>query len=101
MTRRKKAVFVALLLFLGIQLVPVPRENPEAVAPISVPDDVRVVLENSCNDCHEDKPASWAAERSTAHRRVLKKRSQLTFGPALKIVNRLIKRTRGNPCPST
>ena len=54
MTRRKKAMLVALLLLLGIQLIPVPRENPEAVAPISVPDDVRVVLENSCNDIVEE-----------------------------------------------
>ena len=69
MTRRKKAMLVALLLVLGIQFIPVPRENPPAVAPISLPDDVRMVLENSCNDCHSNltewpwysrvAPVSW------------------------------------------
>ena len=69
MSLRKKALFVGILLVLGIQLIPVPRENPEAVAPITAPDDVRMVLENSCYDCHSNltewpwysrvAPASW------------------------------------------
>lgn len=84
MTRRKKAMLVALLLVLGIQLVPVPRENPAAVAPISVPDDVRAVLENSCNDCHSNltvwpwysrvAPVSWLVYRD-----VKKGRDELNF----------------------
>jgi len=84
MTRRKKAMLVTLLLLLGIQLIPVPRENPEAVAPILVPDDVRVVLENSCNDCHSNltvwpwyshvAPVSWLVYRD-----VKKGRAELNF----------------------
>ena len=69
MSLRKKLLFVGILLLVGIQLIPVPRENPEAVAPITVPDDVRMVLENSCYDCHSNltewpwysrvAPVSW------------------------------------------
>ena len=69
MSGRRKALLVAVLLVLGIQLVPVPRRNPAPVNPISVPDDVRMVLENSCYDCHSNltewpwysrvAPVSW------------------------------------------
>ena len=84
MSGRRKALLGAVLLVLGIQLVPVPRENPAAVAPISVPDDVRVVLENSCNDCHSNltvwpwysrvAPVSWLVYRD-----VKKGRDELNF----------------------
>jgi hypothetical protein len=54
MSGRRRALLVVVLLVLGIQLVPVPRENPAVVNPVAVPDDVRMVLENSCNDCHSN-----------------------------------------------
>lgn len=84
MSGRRRALLVVVLLVLGIQLVPVPRENPPAVAPISVPDDVRMVLENSCNDCHSNltvwpwysrvAPVSWLVYRD-----VKKGRDALNF----------------------
>jgi len=84
MSRRQKAILVAMLLVLGIQLIPVPRENPPAVAPISVPDDVRTVLENSCYDCHSNltewpwysrvAPVSWLVYKD-----VKKGRDELNF----------------------
>ena len=84
MSQRKKALFVGILLVLGIQLIPVPRENPEVVAPITVPDDVRMVLENSCYDCHSNltewpwysrvAPVSWLVYKD-----VKKGRDELNF----------------------
>lgn len=84
MSLRKKALFVGILLVLGIQLIPVPRENPEVVAPITVPDDVRMVLENSCYDCHSNltewpwysrvAPVSWLVYKD-----VKKGRDELNF----------------------
>lgn len=84
MSLRKKALIVGILLVLGIQLIPVPRENPEAVAPITVPDDVRMVLENSCYDCHSNltewpwysrvAPVSWLVYKD-----VKKGRDELNF----------------------
>lgn len=69
MSKRWKVLLVLLSLTIGIQLIPVPRENPPVVAPITVPDGVRTVLENSCHDCHSNltewpwysrvAPASW------------------------------------------
>jgi hypothetical protein len=84
MSKRRKALLVALLLVIGIQLIPVPRENPPVVAPITVPDDVRAVLENSCNDCHSNltewpwysrvAPVSWLVYKD-----VKKGRDELNF----------------------
>ena len=84
MSLRRKALFVGILLVLGIQLIPVPRENPEAVAPITAPDDVRMVLENSCYDCHSNltewpwysrvAPVSWLVYKD-----VKKGRDELNF----------------------
>ena len=84
MSLRKKALFVGILLVLGIQFIPVPRENPEAVAPITVPDEVRMVLENSCYDCHSNltewpwysrvAPVSWLVYKD-----VKKGRDELNF----------------------
>ncbi|MEK6253436.1 MAG: heme-binding domain-containing protein [Gemmatimonadales bacterium] len=84
MSLRKKALFVGILLVLGIQLIPVPRANPEVVAPITVPDDVRMVLENSCYDCHSNltewpwysrvAPVSWLVYKD-----VKKGRDELNF----------------------
>jgi len=69
MSKRRKVLLVVLLTVIGIQLIPVPRENPPVVASITVPDDVRTILENSCYDCHSNltewpwysrvAPASW------------------------------------------
>ena len=84
MSTGRKALIGLAVLVLGIQLVPVPRENPPVVAPVSVPDDVQTVLENSCYDCHSNltewpwysrvAPASWLVYRD-----VKKGRDELNF----------------------
>jgi hypothetical protein len=58
-----------LVVFVGIQLVPVERTNPPDTAPIDAPPPVRAILERSCFDCHSNgtrwpwysyvAPASW------------------------------------------
>ena len=73
MSLRWKVLIGLAVLALGIQLVPVPRDNPPVVAPIRVPEDVRIVLEDSCYDCHSNltewpwysrvAPASWLVYR--------------------------------------
>jgi hypothetical protein len=62
-------IVVIAALFVAIQLVPVKRENPPGETRLSVPADVRAVLERSCFDCHSNEtewpwyayvaPASW------------------------------------------
>ena len=84
MSKRGKAAFVVLILIIGIQFVPVPRDNPPETAPITVPDPVRAVLENSCYDCHSNRtewpwysrvaPVSWLVYKD-----VKKGREELNF----------------------
>jgi hypothetical protein len=84
MSKRRKILLVVILLVVGIQLVPVPRENPPVTAPVAAPDDVRAVLENSCYDCHSNltkwpwysrvAPASWLVYKD-----VTKGRDELNF----------------------
>lgn len=62
-------VVVLAVAFVGIQLVPVDRENPAATLEVPAPDDVRAVLKRSCYDCHSNQtrwpwyayvaPLSW------------------------------------------
>ena len=56
MSKRRKVLIVIGLLLLGIQFVPVPRENPPVAAAITPPDEVQVLLEGSCFDCHSNQP---------------------------------------------
>jgi len=69
--KRKIVIVVAVLvvLFLGIQIVPVDRSNPPVAADFDGPPDVARVLRTSCYDCHSNEtawpwysrvaPASW------------------------------------------
>jgi len=84
MSKRRKVFIVIGLLLLGIQFVPVPRENPPVAAAITPPDEVQVLLEGSCFDCHSNQtvwpwysrvaPVSWLIYRD-----VKKGRSELNF----------------------
>lgn len=84
MSKRRKVLIVIGLLLLGIQFVPVPRENPPVVAAITAPDDVQTLLEGSCFDCHSNQtvwpwysrvaPVSWLVFRD-----VKKGRGELNF----------------------
>lgn len=61
--------WVALALFLAIQLVPVERSNPPVVADLEAPPEVEAVLRTACYDCHSSEtrwpwysyvaPVSW------------------------------------------
>ncbi|WP_296461270.1 heme-binding domain-containing protein [Rubinisphaera sp.] len=65
---RRLAVF-GLVLFLGLQLVPIDRHNPEVVADINAPEEVKLILRRACYDCHSNEtkwpwysyvaPGSW------------------------------------------
>lgn len=58
-----------LLIFVGLQLVPVDRSNPPVTGEIDAPDEVMAVLRRSCYDCHSNEtewpwysyiaPISW------------------------------------------
>ena len=84
MTNRGKILLVLTLVLFGIQLVPVPRENPPVTAEIQAPDQVRSRLESSCYDCHSNQtvwpwyshvaPVSWLVYRD-----VRKARDELNF----------------------
>lgn len=65
----RKFLVGLIVIFLGLQLVPVNRHNPEVVADIKAPDDVRHILKRACYDCHSNEtkwpwysyiaPGSW------------------------------------------
>lgn len=84
MSTRKKVVVGLVVAFVGIQFVPVRRDNPPVEAAIEVPENVRTVLETSCYDCHSNltdwpwysrvAPASWLVARDVA-----KGRDELNF----------------------
>lgn len=79
MSRRFKLLLVIALLLVGIQLVPVSRDNPPEPAPIVTPVEVREVLETSCYDCHSNltrwpwysrvAPVSWLIGRDVTEGR--------------------------------
>lgn len=60
---------VLLVVFAGIQFVPVSRTNPPVVADFNGPPEVKAVLKRSCYDCHSNEtrwpwyayvaPVSW------------------------------------------
>ena len=65
----KIAGWVALALFLAIQLKPVDRSNPPVTADLDAPREVKAVLRAACYDCHSHEtrwpwysyvaPVSW------------------------------------------
>lgn len=84
MSKRNKILIAVGLVLVGIQLVPIPRENPPVTAEIAVPAEVRAILEGSCYDCHSNEtvwpwysrvaPASWLVYKD-----VKKGRDELNF----------------------
>jgi len=65
----RRVLVVAIIVFLALQLAPVDRHNPEVVADINAPDDVKHILRRACYDCHSNEtkwpwysyiaPGSW------------------------------------------
>ncbi len=78
------AVGGLLVIFIGLQFVPVEKENPPENGPLQVRADIAPILERSCYDCHSNKtvwpwysniaPVSWLVEVD-----VLDGRSDLNF----------------------
>ncbi|MCR4318379.1 MAG: heme-binding domain-containing protein [Planctomycetes bacterium] len=66
---KKKILIVVVLILVGIQFVPVNRENPEVSGNISVAPEVEKILRETCYDCHSNEtvwpwysyvaPVSW------------------------------------------
>ena len=71
--KRTWVLFFVIDLFVVIQFIPVNRDNPEVTGEIDVPEDVMVILQKSCYDCHSNEtiwpwysyiaPASWLIAR--------------------------------------
>lgn len=51
----KKIFVVIVILLLAVQLYPVDRSNPEVVADILAPENVKSILRRACYDCHSNE----------------------------------------------
>ena len=49
---------VIIVVFLGIQLVPVDRTNPPTIADTQIPEEVKAILKPKCYDCHSNE-STW------------------------------------------
>ena len=68
----KRFAIALSLVVIGIQFVPVSRDNPPVLEGIAVPPGVREILRTSCYDCHSNEtrwpwyshlaPASWLVQ---------------------------------------
>jgi len=84
MRRRSKVLLAIAVLLIGIQLVPVSRDNPPVTAAVETPAEVQWILETSCYDCHSNltrwpwysrvAPVSWLIRHD-----VSEGRDQLNF----------------------
>lgn len=54
----KKIILVLIIVFIGIQFIPVERTNPPINGEISAPAEIKGILEKSCYDCHSNK-TNW------------------------------------------
>ena len=52
MTRARKMLLGAAAAVVAMQLIPLPRTNPPATAPLSAPPELQAVLDRACMDCH-------------------------------------------------
>lgn len=76
----KKAIYVLLVLFLAIQLVPVEKTNPAETKPMQISDiKAKAVIDRACKDCHSNNtvwpwyayiaPVSWKIKEHVEHGR--------------------------------
>jgi len=66
---RRKILLIVIVLFVGIQLIPVARTNPATTAELAADESVKGILTKACYDCHSNEtrwpwysyvaPASW------------------------------------------
>jgi hypothetical protein len=76
---RKIIVIAIILIFIGIQLIPVHRSNPPVSAEIQATAEVKAILQRACYDCHSNAtvwpwyshvaPVSWLLSHHIAEGR--------------------------------
>ena len=54
----KKILIAVLVIIIGIQFIPVERNNPPVTQEINAPENVLKILKNSCYDCHSNE-TNW------------------------------------------
>lgn len=54
----KKVILVLVVIFIGIQFIPVERTNPPIINEISAPPEVKAILKKACYDCHSNE-TNW------------------------------------------
>lgn len=55
----KKFIAFLVVVFIGIQFIPVERTNPPVVSDIDAPSDIKDILRKACYDCHFNE-TNWA-----------------------------------------
>lgn len=55
----KKFIAFLVVVFIGIQFIPVERNNPPVVSDIDAPSGVKDILRKACYDCHSNE-TNWA-----------------------------------------
>jgi len=55
----KKFIAFLVVVFIGIQFIPVERTNPPVVSDIDAPSDIKDILRKACYDCHSNE-TNWA-----------------------------------------
>jgi hypothetical protein len=55
----KKFIAFLVVVFIGIQFIPVERTNPPVQSDIDAPADVKAILKKACYDCHSNE-TNWA-----------------------------------------
>ncbi len=51
----KKFIIFLVVVFIGIQFIPVERTNPPVVSDIDAPSEVKDILRKACYDCHSNE----------------------------------------------
>lgn len=54
----KKILIVLVLIFVGIQFIPVERTNPLVTQEVNAPEQVKSILKKACYDCHSNE-TNW------------------------------------------
>ncbi len=54
----KKILIALVIIFIGIQFIPVERTNPPVISEIDAPADVKAILKKTCYNCHSNE-TNW------------------------------------------
>lgn len=54
----KKVIIVLVVIFVGIQFIPVERTNPPITNEVNAPPEVKAILKKACYDCHSNE-TNW------------------------------------------